>query len=180
MYYMNFWLQLHDSNILVIEELPEEVGFESTSDDKKTISMKSTGSRKKRKSTADISERHLKDKQERKSSDDILKTQKAVWVQLKSYCIGMKELISLQKFKKQYGDDDEELQLIERMTATVGAAVSKMEPHIQAGSIWCPTAEENIDKTPKQKKSTRRCSSTSTISSTQKTIFFIVPKNKCQ
>jgi hypothetical protein len=36
-YYMYFWLQLHGLNILetVIEELPEEVGFELTSDDKK-------------------------------------------------------------------------------------------------------------------------------------------------
>jgi hypothetical protein len=33
----------------VIKELPEEVGFESTSDDKKSMSTKSTGSRKKTK-----------------------------------------------------------------------------------------------------------------------------------
>jgi hypothetical protein len=60
-------------------------------------------------------------------------------------------------------NDEEEQQLIERMKATVGAAVSKMEPHIQAGTICCPSAEENIVKTPKQKKTTRRYSSTSPI-----------------
>jgi hypothetical protein len=43
---MHVWLELHDSNILeaVIEELPEDVGFESTRDN-----AKSTGSGEKKK-----------------------------------------------------------------------------------------------------------------------------------
>jgi hypothetical protein len=82
----------------VIEELPEDVGFLSSWDNATT--SKSTGSREKRKSTADILESHLQERKDRKSGDDILKTQKAVWVQLKSYCMGMKKLISLKKEKK--------------------------------------------------------------------------------
>jgi hypothetical protein len=77
----------------VIEELPEEVGFESTSDDKNPWARKAQVVGKKTKWTADILQRNLRDRQERKSGDDILKTQKAAQVQLKSYCVGMKELI---------------------------------------------------------------------------------------
>jgi hypothetical protein len=94
---MHAWRELRDSYILkaVIEELPEDVGFELSWDNATT--SKSTGSRKKRKSTADILESHLQGRQDRKSGDDILKTQKAVQVQLKCYCMGTKELISLKK-----------------------------------------------------------------------------------
>ena len=76
----------------------------------------------------------------------------------------------VEKIKKK-DNDEKEQQLIDQMMATVGAAVSQMEPRIKAGTLRCPSAEGNI-KTPKQKKSVRRCSSMSTISSTQQTIFF--------
>ncbi len=88
-------------------------------------------------------------RQDRKSGDDILKTLKAVQVQLKSYCMGMKELYIK---KKNSNNDEEEQQLIDQMMATVGAAVTQMEPHIKAGTLWCPSAEG----TPKQKKLVRR------------------------
>jgi hypothetical protein len=73
---MHVWLELCISNILeaVIEELPEDIGFESSQDSRN--SSKSTGSRKKRKPTADILERHLQERQDRKSGGDILKAQK--------------------------------------------------------------------------------------------------------
>ncbi len=104
-----------------------------------------------------------------KKKDDVLKVQKAVQVQLKSYCMGMKELISLKKYKKSSEDDDEERQLIERMKATVGAAVSQMECHIRAGTIWCPTSKPDAkaQSTPKQQNTARRSSTTSTVSNTR-------------
>ncbi len=103
----------------------------------------------------------------------MLKVQKAVRVQLKSYCMGMKELISLKKYKKSSEDDEEERQLIERMKATVGAAVSQMECHIQAGTICCPTTEPDakVQSTPKQQNTARRRSTTSTVSSTRQSIL---------
>jgi hypothetical protein len=65
---------------------------------------------------------------------------------------GHEEINFIEKRKKNNDNDEEEQQLIDRMTATVGAAVPQMEPHIKAGTLWCPSAEGNI-KTPNQKTS---------------------------
>jgi hypothetical protein len=103
-YYLHFWLQLHDLNLLetIVENLPEDIGFESNNNgDESTISTKGASTKKKRKTPADVLENHLKEKSERRNNnEDVLKVQKAVRVQLKSYCMGMKELISLKKYKK--------------------------------------------------------------------------------
>jgi hypothetical protein len=180
-YYLHFWLQLRDSNLLetIVEDLPEDVGFESNNNgDESTISTKGASSKKKRKTPADVLEKHLKEKREkRNNNEDVLKVQKAVRVQLKSYCMGMKELISLKKYKNSSEDDEDERQLIERMKATVGAAVSQMESHIQAGTIWCPTSEPTSERdakaqsTPKQHNIMKRMSSTSSVSSTVRNIL---------
>ncbi len=160
-------------------DLPEDVGFESNNNgDESTISMKGASTKKKRKTPADVLEKHLKEKREkRNNNEDVLKVQKAVQVQLKSYCMGMKELISLKKYKKSSEDEEEERQLIERMKATVGVAVSQMESHIQAGTIWCPTSEPTSERdakaqsTPKQHNIMKRMSSTSSVSSTVRNIL---------
>ncbi len=73
----------------------------------------------------------------------MLAAQKAVRVQLKSYCMGMKQLMSLKKYKDASGED-EELALIERMKSTIGVAVGNMETAIKSGALWCPSQEENI------------------------------------
>jgi len=66
--------------------------------------------------------------------------------------MGMKQLMSLKKYKDASGED-EELALIERMKSTIGVAVGNMETAIKSGALWCPSQEETIsDKTPK-----RRC-----------------------
>jgi hypothetical protein len=163
----------------VVEDLPKDVGFESNINaDESTISTKCTSTKKKRKTPVDILEKHLKEKSERRNySHDVLKVQKAVRVQLKSYCMGIKELICLKKYRKSSEDDEKEWQLIEQMKATVGAAVSQMDSHIQAGTIWCPTSKPTSERdvkpqsTPKQHNIAKRMSSTSTVSSTVQNIL---------
>ena len=58
---------------------------------------------------------------------NVLVTQKAVRVQLKSYCMGMKQLISLKKYKESSANNVEQHQLLERMKSTIGVAVGNME-----------------------------------------------------
>jgi hypothetical protein len=62
-----------------------------------TNSSFSTGAskQKKRKSTAGLLEQHLQIKAEAKSGVDVLKSQKAAAYQLKSYCLGMNQLMDL-------------------------------------------------------------------------------------
>jgi hypothetical protein len=136
----------------VVEELPDSVTFESTNPtDNSTISSKQTGTQAKRKSPADVLESHLKQKSENQADRKVLTTQQAVRVQLKSYCMGMKQLMSLKKYKDAYGEDEEQLQLIERMESTIGVAVGNMETAIKSGTLWCPPQEENIaERTPKR------------------------------
>jgi hypothetical protein len=70
-YYLHFWLQLHDSNLLetVVEDLPEDVGFESNNNgDESTISTKGASTKIKRKTPADVLEKHLKEKSERRNN----------------------------------------------------------------------------------------------------------------
>jgi hypothetical protein len=152
-YYLHFWLQLRDSNILeaVVEDLSDDVRFESnnTNDDERNNSISSlstttTAAKKIRKSPADVLEKHLKEKEQRRNDNDLLKVQKVVRVQLKSYCMGMKQLLSMNKYMQSCTDDEEQQQLIQCMKSTVGVAVSQMESHIHAGTIWCPTSEQEV------------------------------------
>jgi hypothetical protein len=42
-------------------------------------------------------------------------------------------------------------QLLERMKSTIGVAVGNMEEAIKAGTIWCPSSQENVvANTPKK------------------------------
>ena len=84
-------------------------------------------------------------------------------MQLKFYCMGMKQLISLKKYKDACEQDPEQEQLIDRMKSTIGVAVGNMEAAIKAGTIWCPSSQENAsEKTPKRKnKVSYNCSSAS-------------------
>ena len=47
----------------------------------------------------------------------------------------------------------EQNELMARMKNTIGVAVSAMESHIKAGTIWCPKSEEEMEKTPKSDNS---------------------------
>jgi hypothetical protein len=103
-----------------------------------------TGRQKKRKSTADILERHLQMKAEAKGGTDILKSQKAAAYQLKSYCLGMNQLMDL-SWKSTDTLNEEQNILIMRMKSTIGMAVGAMESYIKSGSIWCPTSMTTLD-----------------------------------
>jgi hypothetical protein len=82
---------------------------------------------------------------------NVLVTQKAIRVQLKSYCMGMKQLMSLKKYKAASANDVEQQQLLEYMKLTIGVAVGNMEEEIKAGTIWCPLPQDNIvANTPKK------------------------------
>ncbi len=168
---------IRDSNILeaVVEDLSDDVRFESNNNnacnDKKkdkisSLSTTATAAQKKRRSPTDILEKHLKEREQRRNDNDLLKVQKAVLVQLKSYCMGMKQLLSLKKYKESCTDDEEQQQLIQRMKSAVGVAVSQMETHIHAGTIWCPISGPDVmvQRTPKSSNQGRR-SSTSTVNS---------------
>jgi hypothetical protein len=83
-----------------VEELPDSVTFESTNPtENSSISSMQAGTRAKRKSPADILESHLKQKSENQVDRKMLATQQAVRVQLKSYCMGMKQLMSLKNIR---------------------------------------------------------------------------------
>jgi hypothetical protein len=141
---------MRDPNLLdsIVEELPSEAVFKSAN---KFVdnSPFSTGASKvkKRKSTADVVERHLQMKAEAKSETDVQKSQKAAACQLKSYCLGMNQLMELsQKSAGTLTSDQSEL--IPRMRNTIGKAVSAMESHIKPGTIWHPQRETEVEKTP--------------------------------
>jgi len=107
----------------------------------------------------------------------VLAAQKAVRVQLKSYCMGMKQLMSLKKYKDASGED-EELALIERMKSTIGVAVGNMETAIKSGALWCPSQEENIaDKTPKRRNKAPKVSRQKSSSSSSSDI---ISSTKCR
>jgi hypothetical protein len=147
-YYLHFWLSLRDAQLLesIVEELPMDVAMESTEESLSSRSV--TGRQKKRKSTADILERHLQMKAEAKGGTDVLKSQKAAAYQLKSYCLGMNQLMDLSG-KSTDTLNEEQTILIKRMKSTIGMAVGAMESHIKSGSIWCPTNTNTLDSTPK-------------------------------
>jgi len=130
---------------VVIEDLPEEVQFESgvkpDIHNYSTISSNPSSRQSKRKSPAEVLEQHLKEKSRTSMEQNILVTQKAVRAQLKSYCMVMKQLISLKKkYKESSANDIEQHQLLEHMKSTIGVAVGNMEEAIKAGTIWCPPA----------------------------------------
>jgi hypothetical protein len=152
-YYLHIWLSKRDPNLLesIVEELPDEVKFESNNrDNAVSNSSVSTGHsrHKKRKSAADVLERHLQMKTEAKSGLDALKSQKAAAYQLKSYCLGMNQLMELSG-KNTANLSDEQNDLMARMKSTLGAAVNAMETHIKSGTVWCPTTVDDQQKTPK-------------------------------
>jgi hypothetical protein len=179
-YYLHVCLQQRDANTLevVIEDLPEEVQFESgvkpDVHNNSTISSNPSSRRSKRKSPAEVLEQHLKEKSRSSTEQNILATQKAVRVQLKSYCMGMKQLMSLNKYKESSANDVEQHQLLERMKSTIGVAVGNMEEAIKAGTIWCPLSQENVvANTPKKsnKMPRRSSSSSSNVVQTKRTIL---------
>jgi hypothetical protein len=72
------------------------------------------------------------------------------------------------KYKDAYGEDEEQLHLIEGMKSTIGVAVGNMETAIKSGTLWRPSQKENIaERTPKRgnksskSKSANRSSSNS-------------------
>jgi hypothetical protein len=91
-------------------------------------------------------------KAEAKSGVYILKSQKAAAYQLKSYCLGMNQLMDLSN-RPTSSLTSEQNELMARMKNTIGAAVSAMESHIKSGTIWCPKSEEELEKTPKSDNS---------------------------
>jgi hypothetical protein len=83
-------------------------------------------------------------KAEAKGGTDILKSQKAAAYQLKSYCLGMNQLMDLSG-KSTDTLNEEQTILIKRMKSTIGMAVGAMESYIKSGSIWCPTSMTTLD-----------------------------------
>jgi hypothetical protein len=81
------------------------VQFESTiepennndTNNNSTISSMASSHRTKWKSSADVLEQHFKEKSRSSMEQNVLMMQKAVRVQLKSYCMGMKKLMSIKK-----------------------------------------------------------------------------------
>jgi hypothetical protein len=96
----------------------------------------------------DVLERHLQMKTEAKSVLDAVKSQKAAAYQLKSYCLGMNQLLELSG-KDTANFSDEQNDLMARMKSTLGAAINAIETHIKSGTVWCPTTVDNQQKTPK-------------------------------
>jgi hypothetical protein len=63
----------------------------------------------------------------------------------------MKQLMPLKKYKDASANDVEQQQLLDRMKSTIGVAVGNMETVITAGTIWCPSSQDNIvTKTPQK------------------------------
>jgi len=61
-------------------------------------------------------EQYLKERSRTNSmGQNVLVTQKAIRVQLKFYCMGMKQLMSLKKFKAASANDVEQQQLLKCM-----------------------------------------------------------------
>jgi hypothetical protein len=79
-------------------------------------------SKRKQKSTADVLGMHIKKRKEEKGGNDVLKAQKAVAYQLKSYCMRMNQLIDLSKMKDSTASL-EQSELMERMKGTIEVAV---------------------------------------------------------
>jgi hypothetical protein len=106
-------------------------------------------------------------KTEARSGLDALKSQKAAAYQLKSYCLGMNQLMELSG-KNTANLNDEQNDLMARMKSTLGAAVNAMETHIKSGTVWCPTTVEDEQKTQKFSnfdKSKKKSQTSRTISS---------------
>jgi hypothetical protein len=163
---------------VVIEDLPEEVQFESgvkpDINNNSTISSNPSSQCSKHKSPVEVLEQHLKEKSRTSMEQNILVTQKAVRVQLKSYCMGMKQLISLKKYKESSADDVEQHQLLEHLKSTIRVTVGNMEEAIKADTIWCPSSQENVvANTPKKSNKMPRhsSSSSSNIMHTKQTIL---------
>jgi hypothetical protein len=57
---------------------------------------------------ADVLEQHLKEKIRSSMDQNVLETHNAVRVQLKIYCMGMKQLMSLKKYKDASANDVEQ------------------------------------------------------------------------
>jgi hypothetical protein len=87
-------------------------------------------------------------KTEAKSVLDAVESQKAAAYQLKSYCLGMNQLLELSG-KDTANFSDEQNDLMARMKSTLGAAINAIETHIKSGTVWCPTTVDNQQKTPK-------------------------------
>ncbi len=102
-----------------MEEHLSEVIFEST-DAYATNSSFSTGASKQktRKCTADVLEQHLQMKAEAKIGVDVLKSQKASAYQLKSYCLGMNQLMDLSN-RRTGNLTSEQNELMTRMKNTI-------------------------------------------------------------
>jgi hypothetical protein len=86
---MHVWLSQKDPILLesIVEELPDEVNLETIADEEKTWTtapFHQGGGGKPQL----LRLMHIKEREQRKGSDDVLKAQKAVAYQLKSYCIG--------------------------------------------------------------------------------------------
>jgi hypothetical protein len=86
-------------------------------------------------------------KKEVKSGVDVFKSQKVAAYQLRSYCLGMNQLMDLNK-RRTEKITSEQKELMARMKNTIGVAVSAMETHIKAGKVWCTKSEEEMKKTP--------------------------------
>jgi hypothetical protein len=139
---------LRDAQLLesIVEELPMDVAMESTEESLSSQSV--MGKQKKRKSTADILERHLQMKAEAKGGTDMLKSQKAAAYQLKSYCLGMNQLMDLSGKSTDTLNEEQNI-LMKRMKPTICTDVGAMESRIKSGTIWYPTSMTTLDSTPK-------------------------------
>ena len=89
-YYMHVWLSQRDPNLLesIVEDLPEEVKFETIGDEDNNTNNSSITSRRKRKTPADVLKMHIRQREEKRGGDDVLKAQKAVAYQLKATAWG--------------------------------------------------------------------------------------------
>ncbi len=135
-YYMHIWLKNRDPNLLesIVEELPDKLKFESNAKVSSVASSSvSTGGgskSKKRKTAADVLERHLQMKQQAK--DDVLKSQKAASYQLKSYCLGMNQLMELSE-KSTATLNSEQKKLMARMKSNPW---SSCQYHGESHQVW--------------------------------------------
>ncbi len=104
---------MRDPNLLdsIVEELPSDVVFESTNKSINNSSFSTGASKaKKWKRAADVLEWHLQMKADAKGEIDAFKLQKAAACQLKSYCLGMNQLMELsQKSTGTLTSDQSEL-----------------------------------------------------------------------
>ena len=76
------------------------------------------------------------------------------------------------KYKDAYGEDEEQLHLIERMKSTIGVAVGNMETAIKSGTLWRPSQKENIaERTPKRGNKASKSKSANKSSSSSGSIL---------